>query len=137
MNRPALALLLALAAPHAAADLRGEITEACQGRVGKRGSAAVAACVAEDLPAARALSEYPDSARSTIMRCRPQPKYLGAARIKACADRRLQAAAALADYPEGYAEAVESCRIRMGAFGAHMVKACVDSETRRLAPPQK
>ena len=135
MNRPALALLLALAAPHAAADLRGEVADACNARVGKHGGAAVAECVAEDLPAAEALSRYPDSARATIMRCRTQLKYLGAARVKACADRRLQAASALADYPEGYADTIESCRIRMGAFGEHMVKACVDSETQRLGAP--
>ncbi len=137
MKRSISALVLTLAATHAAADLLHDVTEGCRARVGRHGGDAVSACVAEDFHAADSLSAYPDTARATIARCRAQLRYLGWARIKACADDRLQAEAALADYPEGYEALIEDCRIRMGAFGWHMVKACVDSEARvRGAPPK-
>ena len=121
-----IGIALMLAAAQVVADLQQDIASRCRAHEGKHGSAAVKACMDQDIAAAEALAKYPDTAEKTILRCKTQLKYLGWARVKACTDQNLEAKAALSGYPGKYKAAIDGCQVRMGAFGWHLVKACTD-----------
>jgi hypothetical protein len=123
-----LSIVLTLAASQTDADLKQDIIDRCRAHLGKHGSAAVRACTEQDIAAAEALTEYPNTAERTVLRCRTQLKYLGWSRVKACVDQNLEAKAALSSYPEKYQAIIDGCQTRMGAFGWHMVKACTDRD---------
>ena len=126
MKPPLVCLLLSLWTLQVLAYSGDEILAGCESRAGRQGVTAVRNCVAQDVAAADALANYPETAESIIRRCRVQLKYVGWARVKACADHGLAAKAALSAYPDEYQSLVEGCRITMEAFGWHMVKACAD-----------
>jgi hypothetical protein len=121
-------LLLSLWTLQVLAYSEEEILAGCESRAGRQGVTAVRNCVAEDVAAAEALANYPETAEGIVRRCRVQLKYVGWARVKACADKGIAAREALSAYPEEHQSLVEGCRIRMEAFGWHMVKACADRD---------
>lgn len=89
-------LLATTAGAEMAVDqINQEIIDRCHASMGNYGARMVKACVDQDVKAANALGEYPDSAIDTMERCAAIMGRYGWRMVKACVDQDLAAEAAL------------------------------------------
>jgi hypothetical protein len=120
------ALLIPVAWPAAADDLKAEVITRCINDAGEWGTEMVKRCVEGDLAAANALQAYPQEHRAIVDRCTRRYQRYGWEMVKLCADRDIEAEAALAQYPRDTEDHVAACRDLTGKRGAAKVKECVD-----------
>lgn len=111
-------------------DLKEEIVLRCHYEMGEFGVEAVRSCIELENAALRALSAYPEKAKTVISRCAGQLRGNGWETIKLCVDKDLEAATALAQYPTEHTAVIDACRAENANQGAAKIRACVD---RRIA----
>ena len=92
---PGILLATTAGAEMTADAIKQEIIDRCHASMGNYGTRMVKACVDQDIKAANALGEYPDSAIDIMKRCATIMGRYGWHMVKACVDQDLAAEAAL------------------------------------------